>query len=166
MIGRGFHQKGAKSTWTRLACPLIGHAQYPSITHKSLSRMRSLTKLILGNRFDAFKWIWSTDVLTAWLRPSSGIKRGYVPGPCPTKSRFPVQMELVEELLKISFDRSYGAAHYTPMLAYILGYPEFESWSAKHKHYWRAYVTVCLLIKTDGSSVRVYVYFYSDIPGH
>ena len=154
IIGRGFYKKGAKSTWTRLACPLNGHAQYPSITHKSVSRVRSLIELILGNRLDAFKCIWSTDVLTAWFRPSSGIKRGHVPDPRPTESRFPVQMELVEELSKISFDRSYGAEHYTPMLAYILGYPKLESWSAKHKHYWQTFTTGCLLSKTNGSSVR------------
>ena len=154
IIGRGFYKKGAKSTWTRLACPLNGHAQYPSITHKSVSRVRSLIELILGNRLDAFKCIWSTDVLTAWLMPSSGIKRGHVPDPRPTESRFPVQMELVEELSKISFDRSYGAGHYTPMLAYILGYPKLESWSAKHKHYWQTFTTGCLLSKTSGSSVR------------
>ncbi|MGB1490300.1 MAG: hypothetical protein ACPG7Y_09130, partial [Acidimicrobiales bacterium] len=154
LIGRGFWEKPAILTWTRLKFQFNGHAQYPPRTHKSLSRMRSWIKLILGNHFDAFKWIWSTDVLTTWLMPRTGTKRGHVPDPRPTNSRFPVQMELVQELSKISFDRSYGGEHYTPMLTHILGYPKFESWSAKYKHYQQAFTTECLLIKTSGSSAR------------
>ena len=57
LIGRGFGKKGAKLTWTRLSFQFNGHAQYTPRTHKSLSRIRSWIKLILGNHFDAFKWI-------------------------------------------------------------------------------------------------------------
>ena len=93
-------------------------------------------------------------MLTTWLMPRTGTKHGHVPDPCPTNSRFPVQMELVQELSEISFDRSYGGEHYIPMLTHTLGYPKFESWSAKYEHYWQAFTTGCLLIKTSGSSAR------------
>ena len=154
MIGRGFHQMGGQIDLDALEGSFNGHVQYPSRTHESPFRMQSWIEPILRDHSDALEWIRSTSVLTTWLMLRTGTKRGHVPDPRPTKSRFPVQMELVEELLEISFDRSCGATHYTPMLAYILGYPEFESWSAKPKHYWQASTTGCLLIKTNGSSVR------------
>ena len=121
--------------------------------------MQSWIEPILRDHSDALEWIRSTSVLTTWLMLRTGTKRGHVPDPRPTKSRFPVQMELVEELSKISFDRSYGAEHYTPMLTHILGYPKFERRSANYTHYLQTCITERFLSNTSGSSTHLFCRF-------
>ena len=151
LIGRA---KSLKLTWTRLRFRILNSAQYRECLATILNGINIHIQLPMRIEPYLTDGYWTTDMLTTWRMSRTGTKRGYVPDPRPNQSRFPVQMELVRELSKILFDRSHGGVRYLPMSAHIRGYPKFESWSAKYKHYWQASTTGCLLIKTSGSSAR------------
>ena len=119
-------------TWTRLKFRILNSAQYRKCLATILNGINIHIQLPMRIEPYLTDGYWTTDMLTTWLMPRTGTKRGYVPDPRPNQSQFPVQMELVRELSKILFDRSHGGVRYLPMSAHIRGYPKFESWSAKY----------------------------------